>query len=331
MGVQVNLTLADLESYRSQGSGRLCGRYLRYYCPIHKGDHQRSLSLDPETGRFFYFACGAWGYLEEKKREWIKKHKENKEHKKESVSKPKENHTDQSVIDSCICETKKPAISPPFYSKEPSLTPCLQQVLHELQEALPRSLGEEYLKSRGIPLELAKAFGVGYAAYGKWPHMANGRLVRQWRFGRLVFAHTNPYGKVVNLYGRAIGNSKNVPKEVRHDHLPSAKGVFNAKALAQDSVFVCEGVFDALSLMAAGYSNAVAIFGVDGLKWEWVKAKRLVFCLDQDEAGRKWRKLAWEGTLRGLEIYFLQDQVYAGYKDLNETWVATKRLDIGTW
>ena len=90
-------------------------------------------------------------------------------------------------------------------------------------------------------------------------------------------------------------------------------------------------VFDALSLMAAGYSDAVAIFGVDGLRWEWVKARRVVFCLDRDAAGERWRELAWEGILRGKEVYFLPPAAYAGYKDLNEAWVATGQLDIGAW
>lgn len=56
---------------------------------------------------------------------------------------------------------------------------------------MPGSLGEKYLRRRGIPLELAQAYGVGYAACGKWPHLAKGRLVRQWKWGRLVFPHTN--------------------------------------------------------------------------------------------------------------------------------------------
>ncbi len=291
MGGQVNLTLADLEAYRGQGSGVRSGKYLRYYCPVHGSDKQRSLSLNPETGYFKCFACGAWGYL--------------KEYRQKSPWRL-------------------------FLDTEPRERPELRKVLQELQRALPGSLGEKYLLRRGIPLELATVCGVGYAAWGKWPHLANGRLVRQWKWGRLVFPHTNPDGEVINLYGRAVGDDTNVPKEERHDHLPGPKGIFNAKALLSDTVFVCEGVFDALSLMAAGY-NAVAIFGVTGLRWEWVKAKRVVFCLDRDAAGERWRELAWEGILRGKEVYFLPHAVYRGYKDLNEVWVATKRLDIGAW
>lgn len=325
MSGQVRLTLSELEGYRGQGSGTRCGRYLRYFCPIHGSDKQRSLALNPETGHFRCFACGAWGYLEEKRQEWIQ------ERKKESPWRPPEgrtSHRERAGIDKYISAVKKPVVGP---SGEPKARPELEKVLQELQEALPGSLGEEYLRRRGIPLELAQACGVGYAAPGKWPHLAKWRPVRQWKWGRLVFPHTNPAGEVVNLYGRAVGSNEKVPKEERHDHLPGPKGIFNAKALASDTVFICEGVFDALSLMAAGYPNAVAIFGVDGLRWEWVKAGRVVFCLDQDEAGERWRELAWEGILSGKEVYFLPKEVYAGYKDLNEAWVAIGRLDIGAW
>jgi hypothetical protein len=84
-------------------------------------------------------------------------------------------------------------------------------------------------------------------------------------------------------------------------------------------------------LIAAGYKNACAIFGVDGLRWEWVTARRVVFCFDYDAAGERWRQQAWDGILRGKEIFYLPKEIYASYKDLNEVWVATGKLDIGEW
>ena len=74
----------------------------------------------------------------------------------------------------------------------------LPDLLRTYQKALPGSLGEEYLKRRGIPLEVAQRCGVGYAAPGTWAHPA-----RDWKWGRLVFPHTDPAGRLVNLYGRA--------------------------------------------------------------------------------------------------------------------------------
>ena len=109
-----------------------------------------------------------------------------------------------------------------------------------------------YLQQRGIPLALAQQLGVGYAAPGTWPHAA-----RDWRGGRVVFPHTTPDGRLVNLYGRAVGTAEQVPKAKRHDHLPGAKGYFNAAALQAGAgpLWVCEGAFDALALLAAGVSR----------------------------------------------------------------------------
>ena len=135
------------------------------------------------------------------------------------------------------------------------------QQLAAFQAALPGSRGAAYLQQRGIPLALAQQLGVGYAAPGTWPHTA-----RDWRGGRVVFPHTTPEGLVVNLYGRAVGTAEQVPKTKRHDHLPGAKGYFNAAALQAGAgpLWVCEGAFDALALLAAGVPRVVAIFGVQG-------------------------------------------------------------------
>jgi hypothetical protein len=84
-------------------------------------------------------------------------------------------------------------------------------------------------------------------------------------------------------------------------------------------------------LIAAGYKDACAVFGVDGLRWEWVTARRVVFCFDHDTAGERWKQQAWDGILRGKKIFYLPKEIYACYKDLNEVWVATGKLDIGEW
>lgn len=69
----IRLSLWELEAYRNQGSGRPSGRFLRFYCPIHGSDNQRSLSLNPETGYFHCFVCGAWSYVEGKSSSFLRK------------------------------------------------------------------------------------------------------------------------------------------------------------------------------------------------------------------------------------------------------------------
>lgn len=214
----------------------------------------------------------------------------------------------------------------------PEPKPELDGVLAELQAALTEdSPGGRYLAHRGFPLELARRFGLGWAACGKWPHNAKNGPVRQWKWGRLVFPHTDPADALVSLYGRACGKAEQVPKPDRHDHLPGPKGNFNAAAWRNETVFVCEGAFDALAMIAAGHENTVAIFGVDGLRWEWARAaRRIVFCFDQDEPGRKRaREQSMKAMLAGKQACTLPAEVYGEHKDLAEVWQAEGKIDLG--
>ncbi len=305
----LSLTSEQLERCRPvPGEG---GRALRAYCPFHGGDRQRSLRVNLETGHFKCFACGAWGYADE-----LRAHA-------------------SAVRAVALQGAQKAAQGMPTYSmrsmpprKSPEPTrDDLDQVLAGYQEALPSSWGEEYLRRRRIPLEVAQAYGVGYAPPSKWIHKA-----RDWKWGRLVIPHSDPAGRLVNLYGRAVGTDDKVPKEKRHDHLPGDKAIFNAAVLAEDSgpLFVCEGPFDALSLIAAGYPRTVAIFGLNGWRWEWAReVHEFVLALDADAAGQEsWRALARQACLRGKAVRFLPPQSYRGCKDINEAWIAGV-LEVG--
>ena len=79
-------------------------------------------------------------------------------------------------------------------------------------------------------------------------------------------------------------------------------------------LWVCEGAFDALALLAAGVSRVVAIFGVQGWRWEWAREVReLVFALDADAAGQQqWRQLARQAALRGKRVAVLPPEAYGG-------------------
>ncbi len=88
--------------------------------------------------------------------------------------------------------------------------------------------------------------------------------------------------------------------------------------------FGCEGAFDALSLLAAGVSRVVAIFGVHGWRWAWAREVReLVFALDADAAGQqRWRELVRQAVLRGKRVAVLPPAAYGGHTDANEAWMA---------
>jgi DNA primase len=226
-----------------------------------------------------------------------------------------------------VAATRELSAYPPAPPAPVPARPDLAQQLAAFQAALPGSRGATYLQQRGIPLALAQQLGVGYAAPGTWPHAA-----RDWRGGRVVFPHTTPDGHVVNLYGRAVGTAEQVPKAKRHDHLPGAKGFFNAAALQGDAgpLWVCEGAFDALALLAAGVQRVVALFGVQGWRWNWVREVReLAFALDADAAGQQqWRQLARQATLRGKRVAVLPAAAYGGCKDVSDAWT-TGVLAVG--
>ena len=56
----LTISLAEIEAYNGQGQGKLSGGKLRYYCPVHGGDNQRSFEVNPDTGHFKCHACSAW-------------------------------------------------------------------------------------------------------------------------------------------------------------------------------------------------------------------------------------------------------------------------------
>jgi len=309
-GENLTLTEAELAACRPvRGEG---DRALRARCPYHGSDHQRSLRVDLATGHFTCFACGAWGYTADARERWQQERLPGGHGRPPQTRKP--------VV---LRPQARPAPAAPRTAEqgpEPARDD-LYALVRAYQAALPTSLGEEYLRRRGIPLDLALRYGVGYAAAGTWAHTA-----RDWRWGRVVFPHTTPDGALVNLYGRAVGSPVRVPKDKRHDHLPGDKGYFYAAALrtGHGPLFVCEGPFDALSLMAAGYPRTVAIFGVHGWRWAWARdVPALVFALDADATGQEaWRALARQARLRGKRVAFLPPEAYGGAKDVNDAWVA---------
>jgi Toprim-like len=316
----LTLTEADLAACRPiVGEG---GHVLRALCPFHGSDRQRSLRVQVHSGRFVCFACGAWGYMDTARAQWHEEQQRQAAFRRPPAHRQRLAHRRQSPPPRSrppAAAARPRSADPPAPRASAPARPDLAQQLAAFQAALPGSRGAAYLQQRGIPLALAQQHGVGYAAPGTWPHAA-----RDWRGGRVVFPHTTPDGHVVNLYGRAVGTEEQVPKAKRHDHLPGAKGYFNAAALQGDAgpLWVCEGAFDALALLAARVSRVVAIFGVQGWRWEWAREVRvLVFALDADAAGQQqWRQLARQAALRGKWVAVLPSGAYGGCKDISEAW-----------
>ena len=299
-GEMENLTLSESELAQCNPIGD-SRRDRRAFCPFHGSDKQRSLRIKAD-GHFKCFSCGAWGYMEE-----ARERRKTGPGNRPSITAPPPKRVHK----------PKP---------EPAPRPELASLMASYRDALPGSPGEDYLRERHIPLQLAQAVGVGYSLPGAWANSS-----RDWEKGRLVFPHTSPSGEIVSLYGRAVGDA---PKSLKHDHLSGAKGYFNAPALLADSgpVTICEGAFDALALMAAGAPNVVAIFGVDGWRWEWAKkASEMILALDSDSSGsRALQELAREARLRGKTVAYLEPGAYGSEKDASAAWSAGV-LKLGDW
>lgn len=301
-GPNENLSLTDVEMQQCRPTHYANGTKARAFCPFHGSDHQRSLEINLETGRFHCFSCKAWGYLAD--------------HRQQRAGQTPTERTAPAL----------PRFTPP---KQPQpVRDDLPDLLDKYQRALPGSLGERFLRWRGIPLELAQQYGAGYAAPGTWPNPN-----RDWRLGRVVFPMTTPDGTLISFYGRAVGDHR-VPKGDRHDKLVGDAAWFNAAAVRQGDGPLCitEGIFDALSMIVAGHTRTVALIGVSGWRWDWLSdVPDLLLALDADDTGQQeWRKQARQAVLRGKQVVYLAPEAYGDCKDVNEALVAGV-LRIGEW
>lgn len=318
MGNRTPLKADELTSYGPNKGLYNTGNKHRYYCPIHRGDNSRSFSLEIDSGRFKYFNCQAWGFLEHKLKEW--RDRQNSTKALATVKEPIK--TSFPFNGSTIQEASVPMVT----LKEPtiSIDPQMEVFAKSFQSKLVGSPGERYLSERGIPMGLALGLGVGFAPSNLWPGRSS-------IFNRLSFPHTRPDGAIVSLYGRAIPNAgMTVEKSLKHDHIKGQKAVFNANAMLDPEIlFVCEGAFDALSMIASGYSSSCAIFGIGNLRWSWVKSKKVVICFDADGAGREATATLYMNAARwGKEVLVLNGEVFQGHKDLNEILVAGKTIAL---
>lgn len=192
----------------------------------------------------------------------------------------------------------------------PPLSDAMLEQLVAWQAALPGSPAADYLAARGIPLDIATAAGVGYAATG-WPgKRLAGRPVA-------VFPLTDAAGTVVSLAARRLG-----PSEPRWDAM-SPKAPFLGHALAgSGQLWIVEGAVDALALCAAGIGRVVAMMGSGWPSLPW-NVRDIVLALDADATGlAQAQKMAHRATLLGKRVRILPPVALGGAKDVAEAWLA---------
>ena len=173
----------------------------------------------------------------------------------------------------------------------------------------------DYLKGRGLTSKTITKFGLGFAP-NEWHALTNeltkqgfthndlmqAGLIRKSDKGyydnfrnRVMTPIIDVRGNVIAFGGRVLDDSK--PKYINTgDTLVYKKtnelfSLNNAKDSGEDSLILCEGYMDVISMYQAGFKNAVAGCGT-ALTNEQVKlisryAKEVVLAYDADEAGQK--------------------------------------------
>ena len=196
---------------------------------------------------------------------------------------------------------------------------------HVLWNTEDGKLARDYLKSRGITSDTARAFMLGFAparpanlasALQKRGIMEaavklglvrrDGASVHDMFRARLMFPIRDAQGRVIAFGGRVLDDR--LPKYMNSTESPvyskarALYGIYEARqTLARtDRAIVVEGYIDAIALWQAGFKETVASLGtsltVDQLRLLSRYTRNVIACFDGDDAGRK-------ASLRALEVF----------------------------
>lgn len=186
----------------------------------------------------------------------------------------------------------------------------------ECRERITDAAAADYLRSRGISIETAQAYWIGFDPQAD-PAQSNHPCPR------LIIPTSKEH-----YIARRIDKSKEFKAMNPKGSTPA---IFNARVLYTpevQEVFITEGAFDALSVIEAG-AAAVALnsaANADALikKLEQERtAATLILCLDNDERGRKATETIRSGLQR-LNISYITADICKGYKDPNEALTADR-------
>lgn len=175
-----------------------------------------------------------------------------------------------------------------------------------------------YLTGRGISIETAAAYWIGYDPEAD-PANAPGAMTGESKLypAPRIIMPTN----AGHYVGRAIDPSIRYSKMNARDSMP---GIFNEKALysTAPAVYVTEGIFDALSIIEAG-APAIALCSTSNTDAFIKKLEQrptsstLILAFDQDATGRRYTQPLREGLDR-LNISHITADICGQYGDPNE-------------
>ncbi len=276
------LSLTELESF--DASAKRHGNERRFLCPIcgnskPRDDEHRSLALNTSTGAYICHRCKEKGLIKEN---WTK-----------PTFTPRKFRTAAALdrvfsVESISNHRQEQKNAPEDDSEAKAKLERLQSQMHEYQAAFENSPAQEYLISRGITAETAKAFGCGYAAaWQHWEKDKEGHWQLTGTDRRVVFPITDPEGSVLAIHGRAIDdNFIDTPKKTKGSR---KEALFQtADAFDADILFLCEGPADAMALHECGFS-AVASVATSIPSWlpNRLAFRKVFVAMDADETGDK--------------------------------------------
>lgn len=214
----------------------------------------------------------------------------------------------------------KPAETAPTTAAPAALEPPrdLTDYYRECNARLNDPRAISYLQARGISLETASRYGIGFdpAADPAQSHHPEPRIICPTSSAHYVGRAINP--NIQKGYAK-MNNKGGTPS------------IFNARALHDNSikrVFVTEGFFDALSILEAG-AAAIALNSasnaenlIEHLEKHRTKAT-MILCGDNDPAGQKALETMRAGFKR-LNISYVDADINNGHKDPNEALTADR-------
>src|SRR5579872_997406 len=292
---------------------RRTGRNFVGLCPFHN-EKTPSFSVNAERGFYHCFGCGAGGTVF------------NFIMKVEGLSFPEAIRSLATRYGVTLPELKNDG---PGAAEREALARANQTAAefyaHVLWNTPDGEQAREYLKSRGISVETARAFMLGFSPArpaslakalekrGLTDAGVKAGVIKRDGSGlydafraRVMFPIRDAQGRVIAFGGRVLDARMpkylNSPESPAYSKTRTLYGLHEARqAIAsQDRVIIVEGYFDVIALWQAGFRETVASCGtsltVDQLRLLQRYTKNVYACFDGDAAGRK-------ASLRALEIF----------------------------
>ena len=321
------------------------GQRLRAYCPIHGGDHQRSLSIELTSGWGYCHCCHATVLVETIHPLVI--HGRWNSHERHGYG------SDALSPPPCVDHLSPSSLRTDPVLRAPSTTPlphwqrdevtALRAVAPMMHASLTSSQrAQRYLNERGIPVAVAHKAHIGYLSRCAWeqaPVSAEQKsLLKRW-IGRIIFPLGSLDGQ--GFIGRTLlrwemGMDENAHKAALDQPGAPRRWIktnpagwfgFEAPELLHEWVILVEGGFDRLTLLTSGFpaTSVIALVGT-AARPLWLvqlapQVTGVVLALDADDGGKTaMERLAVEFQQAGLTVACCPPPHDQWGKDWSERW-----------